>query len=127
MVGFALDTNAAIAVMKFDQSIRRLLSKGDVFISMIALGELYYGAYNSQRLAENMSDINRLIRNIEILPINIATTQYYGQIRAQLKQIGRPIPVNDIWIEACAMQFDLELVTRDGHFKHVSGLKTVTW
>ncbi len=92
---------------------------------MMALGELYFGAYNSERLTKNLSNINDLIRATTILPINLETTRTFGQIRTQLKKIGCPIPVNDIWIAACAKQHGLALVTRDRHFQHVSGLETM--
>ncbi|MFI5201930.1 MAG: type II toxin-antitoxin system VapC family toxin [Candidatus Kapaibacterium sp.] len=127
MVGVVLDTNAAIAVMKFEPSILRTLQDRDVFLSMMALGELYFGAYNSQRLSKNLSNIDALIRTSTILPMNLETSQVFGQIRTQLKKMARPIPVNDIWIAACAKEHGLQLVMRDGHFRHVSGLETIAW
>jgi tRNA(fMet)-specific endonuclease VapC len=51
----------------------------------------------------------------------------YGRIAQQLRRKGRPIPQNDIWIAATALQYDLTLVTRDEHFKQVEGLALETW
>jgi len=56
-----------------------------------------------------------------------ATTERYGQIKAELAQVGRPIPDNDLWIAAIARQHGLVLATRDAHFAHVPGLQTLTW
>ena len=44
-----------------------------------------------------------------------------------MRQKGRPIRNNDIWIAAIAMQYDLILVTRDSHFDEVESLQTERW
>jgi len=41
--------------------------------------------------------------------------------------IGRPIPDNDLWIAAVALQHRLILVTRDGHFSNINGLIVEFW
>lgn len=56
-----------------------------------------------------------------------STSELYGQVKAELAGIGRLIPDNDIWIAATARQFDLPLVTRDGHFAAVPSLTTLDW
>jgi len=55
------------------------------------------------------------------------TAQQYGDIKNQLRAKGRPIPENDIWIAAIAMQYQLTLVARDGHFHEVDGLQVEAW
>ncbi|WP_162550200.1 PIN domain-containing protein [Hymenobacter nivis] len=47
----------------------------------------------------------------------------YAEIRLQLKQAGRPIPENDIWIAALCVAYDVPLLSRDQHFEYVSGLR----
>ena len=44
------------------------------------------------------------------------TAQHYGQLKADLRTLGRPLPENDIWIAALALQHNLVVVTRDAHF-----------
>jgi tRNA(fMet)-specific endonuclease VapC len=56
-----------------------------------------------------------------------STIERYGQVKAELAEMGRLIPDNDIWIAAMAHQFDLPLVTRDRHFAAVPALKTLAW
>jgi tRNA(fMet)-specific endonuclease VapC len=51
----------------------------------------------------------------------------YGVIKNALRAKGRPIPENDIWIAAIAMQYHLTLVARDGHFQEVDGLVVGQW
>jgi len=44
-----------------------------------------------------------------------------------LRSRGTPIPENDLWIAALAIQHDLTLVTRDSHFRLVKEVRTVSW
>ena len=68
-----------------------------------------------------------LIDEVSILPVTETTAKHYGVIKNELKQQGRLIPENDIWIAAIAQEYDLTLVTRDKHFSHVQGLKVEAW
>jgi predicted nucleic acid-binding protein len=56
-----------------------------------------------------------------------STSERYGQVKVELAGMGRLIPDNDIWIAVAGRQFDLPLVTRDGHFAMVPALKTLAW
>ena len=55
------------------------------------------------------------------------TTEICGRVKAELAQLGKPIPDNDLWIAAVAMRYDLPLATRDAHFAQVPRLKTLAW
>jgi tRNA(fMet)-specific endonuclease VapC len=67
------------------------------------------------------------LRNPSILPIDLDTTFHYARIRDELRQKGRPVPENDLWIAALASQHNLRIVSRDVHFDEVTGLERVTW
>ena len=56
-----------------------------------------------------------------------ATTEHYGQIKAELAQMGLPIPDYDLWIAAIPRQQGLALGTRNAHFAHLPGLQTLVW
>lgn len=125
---FLLDTNIVIAVFANDSTVQaRLTSAPEVFVPAIVLGELYYGAHKSSRVADNIQKLNEFAANTAVLAIDTATAQEYGRIKNGLRAKGRPIPENDIWIAAIAMQYDLTLVTRDGHFREVVGLRIESW
>ena len=62
-----------------------------------------------------------------VLKVDQYTAEIYAQIRFELKQKGRPLPDNDIWIAALARQHDLSLVTRDSHFDVVDGIQRMSW
>ncbi len=91
------------------------------FIPSIVLGELYFGARKSGKKAHNLKRIDELAIKTPILNCDVKTTQQYGQIKDALRQKGRPIPENDIWIAAIALQHNVTLVTRDAHFEQVDG------
>ena len=93
----------------------------------MVIGELYYGARNSDRPIENIAKINRLIKRIPNISCNLETAQWYGIIKNQLRRKGHLIPDNDIWIAAIARQRELILVTRDAHFNEVESLFLARW
>jgi tRNA(fMet)-specific endonuclease VapC len=64
---------------------------------------------------------------VTILNCDKDTAQQYGIVKNKLLDKGKPIPENDIWIAAVAMQNDLILVTRDGHFNEIEELKFEKW
>lgn len=95
---FLLDTTAIIALQRDNPRLRKLLSTAlDVFIPVIAVGELYFGAYHSRRVEENRLGVLAFIANRYVLEIDVDTADMYGQLKQQLRAKGRPIPENDIW------------------------------
>ena len=125
---FLLDTNIVIAIFAKDDALQQRL--GDdiaVFVPSIVLGELYYGAHKSARLAANVARINEFAASNAVLVCDTATAQQYGQIKDSLRVKGRPIPENDIWIASVATQHQLTLVTRDAHFNDIEGLLVEVW
>ena len=125
---FLLDTNLVIAIFAKEAKVQaHLVSAAEVFIPAVVIGELYYGAYKSSRITENIAKVNQFAASNTVLVSDAATAQAYGQIKNALRAKGRPIPENDIWIAAIAMQYNLVLVTRDGHFGEVDGLAIETW
>jgi len=84
------------------------------------LGELFYGAEYSGKRAHNLKRVEELYATSAILDSDVETTRHYGRIKAQLREKGKPIPNNDVWIAAIALQYDLTVVTRDKHFDHLS-------
>ena len=125
---FLLDTNTVILLLKNDRSISlRTADATNVFLSSVVLGELYFGALNSRRSVQNLKHLEDFSRSFVVLPCDSNTAKIYGGIKASLKATGRPIPENDIWIAAIAIEHDLTLATRDAHFTFVPNLKTERW
>jgi tRNA(fMet)-specific endonuclease VapC len=125
---FLLDTNIIIALFANEASIINNLAQADeVFIPSIALGELHYGARKSGRSQKNLERIEEFAANNTIIECNANTARQYGDVKNKLRIKGRPLPENDVWIAALALQHDLTLVTRDAHFQEVENLQTISW
>jgi predicted nucleic acid-binding protein len=62
-----------------------------------------------------------------ILDVGIETTRHYTAIRLELKAAGTPIPANDLWIAALSRQHAFAVISRDGHFDYVAGLRRQSW
>ncbi len=124
---FLLDTVMVAAYFNQEAVLRQKLQGISIYVSSITIGELYFGAYNSQRVADNIQQIRDFVVLTPVLLCNHVTGDYYGQIKRALKAKGRPIPENDVWIAATALQYDLTLISRDGHFKEIDALKLEVW
>lgn len=125
---FLLDTNAVIAVFGGRKSVReQYATASEVLISCVALGELYFGAERSAHVEDNRDRVDAFASANAILDCDTDTARQYALIKQSLRSKGRPIPDNDIWIAATALQHDLVLVTEDAHFAEVDALRVVRW
>jgi tRNA(fMet)-specific endonuclease VapC len=123
-----LDTNIVIALFARDEIVLRELSDAaSVFVPSIVVGELFYGAYRSRRFDENMTRVEEFASGSPVLDCDGTTARHYAQIKNRLRDAGRPIPENDIWIAAIARQHGLTLISRDSHFAEVEELEILTW
>jgi tRNA(fMet)-specific endonuclease VapC len=121
-----LDTNAAIALLNGSTAALREVERYDaVYLPATAVGELRFGAYRSERKSENLVRVDALEMRCAVLEVDSATADHYGRLRAQLFSAGTPLPENDIWIAASALNVDAPLLTGDAHFRHVPKLKVV--
>ena len=119
-----LDTNVIIALFSEEPSLNKyILNADEVFIPCIVIGELYYGARKSSKIQENLNKIDEFAAGNTILSCDTNTAMIYGDIKNALKEKGKPIPENDIWIAAIARQYDLILITKDKHFSFVEKIK----
>lgn len=125
---YVLDTNIVIATFSQDAAVAvKLTAAAEVFVPSIVIGELYFGAYKSMRVQDNLKRTTEFIAANTILTCDVGTAQFYGQIKNALKVKGRPIPENDMWIAAVAMQHNLILATRDAHLGEIDGLQLEAW
>jgi len=125
---FLLDTSILIDLFAQDAEILARLEKTQsTFIPSIALGELHYGARKSSKPEKNLEQLERLAAQVAILSCDAETSQWYGMVKAGLRKAGQPIPENDVWIAATALQHDLILATRDKHFQAVENLNLEMW
>jgi tRNA(fMet)-specific endonuclease VapC len=104
------------------------LKPGQMVMSAITYGELYYGASKSNQSEEALAALGVTIRDIPVEDLTSTASQAYGIIRAELEKQGRVIGNNDIWIAAHAMALDVTLATNnDREFLRVTGLSVENW
>lgn len=122
-----LDTMILVGYLRGDIAVQQRLTIITPYISIISIGELYVGVYRSSSLAGEAQKIDRLLTFATVLSCDTTTAKWYAQVKYSLSQKGRPIPENDIWIAATALQYGLPLVSNDAHFTEVSGLNLAQW
>lgn len=109
---YLLDTSILIELFAKDAEVLARLGKAEsTFIPSIALGELHYGARKSSRTEKNLEQLEQLASTVVVLPCDAETSYWYGIVKDNLRKAGQPIPENDIWIAALALQHDLTLAT----------------
>jgi len=117
-----LDTSAVSAFLRGHENIVDAARAADrIAVNPVVLGELSAGFHGGSRHDDNLRILERFLRSprVRILGIDAETADSYAQIYDSLRLAGTPIPTNDIWIAASAMQFGLQLVTTDAHYEHV--------
>ena len=115
-----VDTNVVVALLNGDTAIASwLASFPTLCVPIPVVGELLFGALNSSRSAENLKRVQKFLASSRPLETTVQTAHAYADVRLALKRKARPIPENDIWIAAAAIEHALPLATRDAHFGHV--------
>lgn len=121
----SLDTNAYTRLMLGHRPLADLLECVDeIFISTVVLGELIAGFTLGNRRGENLSVLRNFL-DTEVSAINDITrdvAERYALIFAELRSQGAPIPTNDMWIAAAALETGSRLITYDTHFKKIPGI-----
>lgn len=86
------------------------------------MGELYKGVLKSGNPAKSRAQLDLFLQTVVVLHPDTATALHYAQIATALERKGTPIPENDIWIAAVALERSMPLAARDAHFEMVHGL-----
>ena len=122
----ALDTSIVVAALRGDPAVRQRLATVQGVITATVVGELFVGAYLAAQSGRQLQEVLQLLTTSIVLPCDQDTGKYYAQV-TELRRQGTPIPDNDVWIAAVALQYALPLVTRDAHFERVPGLVVERW
>ena len=120
-----LDTNAYAALKRGDDAVTGQVTRAEtVLLSTVVAGELMAGFRQGTRLRKNLAEFDAFLDNphVTVVPVSLATADRFGRIAAALRAKGRPIPTNDIWIAAHAMETGADLLSFDRHFGEVDGL-----
>lgn len=123
-----LDTNALSAFVDGEAAVRQALRReARAAIPVIVLGEFRYGIAASRHRAAYEAWLEDQLPHFEILTITDGTAVAYAGLRVAVRRSGRPIPANDAWIAALALQHRLPILSRDEHFDVVAGVDRMAW
>ena len=116
----ALDTNIAIDFLRGDNLVKdKVLTFKKIYLPVTVCGELIFGAENSSKKEINLKQTRKFINTCSVLDCNYLVAEKYSLIRKHLKEKGKPIPENDIWIAAVSMANNIPLLTKDKHFQNI--------
>jgi len=114
-----LDTSAYSAFKRNHPQLRyRIQEASQILLNPVVLGELQAGFLKGSRLRESLEELAQFLDSprVSVVLIDEETSEHYAAIFDPLRQAGTPIPTNDIWIAASAVQYDSILLTTDPHF-----------
>jgi tRNA(fMet)-specific endonuclease VapC len=120
-----IDTNAYSAFKRGDEEVIDLIRHSEkIGISPIVLGELLGGFDQGGRAKYNREELQEFLSSsrIRIFPITHDTANFYSQVYCSLKRKGQPIPTNDMWIAAQALENGCMVCSFDKHFSAIDGL-----
>ena len=122
---FLIDTNIYSLAMRAESAVVSLLQRASrIVMSSISIGELLSGFKGGVRERKNRDELAEFLDTprVQICAVSEDTAEFYAEILNGLRRAGTPIPTNDIWIAAQAMERGLRLLSMDRHFASVSGL-----
>ena len=130
-MSYLLDTDTCIYWLRNRQSVRervREVGWNQISICVITVAELYYGAYNSNRVTENLARAEFFIQNLPVLPLNDTALRGFGDLKAELRRIGQPIADFDLLIASVALAESYILVTNNTrHYDRIPELQLENW
>ncbi len=130
-MNYLLDTNICVYWLKGDESIEKrscAIGLEAIYVSFLTISELYYGAYKSRKINENISAIEKLEGKLGIIDSNKEICKNFGKLKAELEKEGKIIDDADLFIAACALTNNLILITNnEKHFERIGSLKLENW
>ena len=118
-----LDTNALSAFAENQaKAIAHIAAAEELHLPVIVLGEYRFGVATSRRRREYEAWLARGRAFWNLLPIVEETATRCAVLREELRKAGTPLPANDVWIAALALQHELPILSRDEHFDAVAGI-----
>lgn len=128
MLDIFLDTNSYSALVRGDERVLRAVREATrVAMSPIVVGELITGFRGGNRQKKNREILKRFLAEYRVStpPVTEQTAELFAEILSTLRARGLPIPTNDIWIAAQALEARAALVSFDRHFERIGALRWV--
>lgn len=128
---FLLDTDTSVYLLNGNPSLKKKVEEVGVFslaISNSVLAEMYFGAYNSKKVEDNLKRIDLFKKNLTILSDSEESALRFGKIKADLRSKGKIIEDFDILIASIAIVNSCILITNNtDHFERIDDLQIENW
>ena len=121
-----LDTNAYSQLLRGNSEVFEIISEGaEIYLSVIVLGELFAGFHGGLRQKQNIQLLKKFLNKPQVSTISVSqySAELFGELKYSLRKKGTPIPINDVWIAAHAVETGSILLTFDRHFEQIDGLR----
>jgi len=128
---YLLDTDSCVYLLNGNEALKKRVEKIGVYslaVSNSVLAELYFGAYNSKKVEENLKRIELFKKNLTVLSDSEESAKEFGKIKANLKSKGKIIEDFDILIASISIANHCILITNNTeHFSRIDNLQTQNW
>jgi tRNA(fMet)-specific endonuclease VapC len=125
---YCLDTLAYSHFKRGEAKITRMLDRAEwIGVPVIVIGELCAGFAKGSRFQKNLDELDEFLASpmVETLPVDRLIAEMFGEMIDSLRRIGRPVPVNDVWIAATSARAGATLLTWDAHFRFIPRVGTL--
>jgi tRNA(fMet)-specific endonuclease VapC len=131
MIMYLFDSDTIIYWLNGNQTIENKVNAiglDKIAYSIISQAELYFGAYKSNYIKENLNNIQILSQKLTLLPFEDKAAKIFGELKADLKNQGLMILDADIMIASIALAYNFTLVTNNTkHFNRIPKLRLENW
>ena len=117
-----LDTSGYSAFMRGHAEVKLVLQGAEeIHLTPVVLGELLAGFFKGKNRRKNERELQAFLESPRVNVANVdgETARRYAVIVSALRTAGTPIPTNDVWIAASAMQHGLRVTTTDAHYSKI--------
>jgi tRNA(fMet)-specific endonuclease VapC len=125
----AIDTNAYSGFRRGTPELVEVFGRVPrLIVPLVVIAELLAGFAGGKKAQRNRAELGTFLSSPRValaLP-DRQTAEGYAEIYQQLRRDGRPIPTNDIWVAAAALQATVPLITLDAHYRFVTNLRSAS-
>lgn len=124
-----LDTDHLVAALRgrlvLDDHVGQ---EEELAMTAVSLGELVYGAFKSEKVAENLARFDVLVSGVTLLPFEARAARIFGRLRAELEGAGRRLDDLDLQVASVCLAWRAPLLTHNRkHFERIPGLEIDDW
>ena len=128
---FLIDTNILIYRLKNLGNVNDNFLKykdEQMSVSVVSYGELIFGAMKSKSVEKNLETVKNIKSIFPLIDITSDIMEIFGEIKAYIQKIGKPVDDMDLLISATAISKGMTLVTHNTtHFENIPNLKLEDW